>query len=138
MIEVHDPQIYKGDPRTPIPPRVMAPSAMELQLRSLQTTHKGNKRKQNASTTFACHTAFYACFSSRLDRSTYAPDESWLFWSQEKPEYPKLEPHAGEKMAQVLGSLVYICDLAWNILNFKTWLALAGLPGPVCNTISWW
>ena len=42
----------------------------------------------------------------RSDRSTLTANESQLFWLQ---EYLQLEPHARIKMAQVLGSLVYIC-----------------------------
>ena len=35
---------------------------------------------------------------------------SLYFDDGKKPEYPQLEPHARTKMAQVLGSPVYICD----------------------------
>ena len=42
------------------------------------TDHTG-ERKQNVSMIFARHAAFHACLSSRSDRTTYAPDESWLF-----------------------------------------------------------
>ena len=72
---------------------------------------RGNKHKQNVSMIFAPRAAFYACLSSHSDRSTYAPDESRLFWSQEKLEYPQFEPHAGIKMVQVLASPVYICGM---------------------------
>ena len=72
------PQILKGDPRNPIPPRVMASSTMKLKL-GVFGFLRGNKRKQNASTIFARHAAFNACLSSRLDRSTYATDELRLF-----------------------------------------------------------
>ena len=41
---------------------------------------------------------------------TYAPDEPWLFWLRERPEDPQFETHAGIKMAQVLGSPLYICE----------------------------
>ena len=67
----------------------------------------GNKRKQNAFTIFARRfmcTYLYA-------QAVYAPDESrLLFWSREKPKYSQLESHAGIKMAQCLGSPVYICE----------------------------
>ena len=33
-----------------------------------------------------------------------------VIWLREKPEDPKFEPHAGIKMAQVLGSPMHICD----------------------------
>ena len=42
---------------------------------------------------------------------TYAPDVPRLFWLRKMPEDPQFEPHAGIKMAQVLGSLVYIYDV---------------------------
>ena len=37
-----------------------------------------------------------------------------LFWLREKLKDPQFEPHAGIKMAQVLGSLVYIYDSIMN------------------------
>ena len=49
---------------------------------------------------------------------TYAPDEPQLFWLREKPEDPQYEPHAEIKMAQVLGSPVYI--YAMNSINFNS------------------
>ena len=41
-----------------------------------------NKHKQNAS---ARCTAFHPCLSSPSNRSTYAPEESFLFWYWENP-----------------------------------------------------
>ena len=67
---------------------------------------RGNKHKQNASKIFARRATFLACLSSRSDRSTYAPDESRLFWTREKPWLPQSEPLAGIKMAQVLESIL--------------------------------
>ena len=52
--------------------------------------------------------------SSHSHRSTYAPDESRLFWLRENPEYPQFEPHARIEMVQVLGSPVYICEDCTN------------------------
>ena len=49
--------------------------------------------------------AFHVCLPSHSDRSTYAPNESRLFWSQENPNTPNWESQARLKMAQVLGSL---------------------------------
>ena len=63
------------------------------------------KCRQNASTTFVLCALFHACLSSHSDHSADAPDESQIFWSQEKPEHPQVEP----KMEQVLGSPGYIC-----------------------------
>ena len=51
-----------------------------------------NKRKQNASTIFACHAAFKACLSSSLDRITCVPDELRLFQSRENPNTLNLSP----------------------------------------------
>ena len=45
------------------------------------------------------------------------PDESQLFWSREKPKYPQFEPHAGMKMAQVLGSPLYIFGTGIHVLT---------------------
>ena len=71
-------------------------------------THS-NKCKQNASMILALRTVFYVCLSSSSDRSkhrtafyvclsscsdhsTYAPDESRLFWLRENPNAPNLSP----------------------------------------------
>ena len=40
---------------------------------------------------------------------TYTPNESWLFWLQEKSKDPQFESHGGIKVVQVLGSPLYIC-----------------------------
>ena len=48
----------------------------------------------------------------------HTPGEPWLFLLQEKPEDPKIQPHAGIKMAQVLGSLVYISGCILNLVDF--------------------
>ena len=63
-------QIKKRDPRTPTPPRVMASSAMELQLGvfGVFADHtRRNKRKQNGSTIFAHCAALYASCSDRTE-----------------------------------------------------------------------
>ena len=81
--------LFSGVP--PILPSVMASSTMELQLwvfRFLPTTHVETKRKQNAPTIFACLAAFHTFLSSRSDRSTYAPDKSWLFKMAGKTRIP--------------------------------------------------
>ena len=81
------PQILKGDPTIFIPLRVMASSAMKLQLGIfglLITTHvKTSLCKQNTSTIFMHHVAFHVSLSSRSDHSTYAPEKSQLLWSWE-------------------------------------------------------
>ena len=71
------------------------------------------KTRNNASTIFTCHGVFHTCLSSRSDCSRcrwhYAPDQSRLFWFRENIKNPQFE-HARIKMAQVLGSPLYICD----------------------------
>ena len=69
-------------------------------------------RKQTQ--TKCVHDLCAPCGISYSNRSTYAPDKTHLFWSQEKSEYPKLESHARIKMGQVLGSLVYTCEAITN------------------------
>ena len=49
-----------------------------------------NKCKQSVSTIFVCRMVFHTCLSSCSNRSTYAPDKSRLFWSQEKPRIPPI------------------------------------------------
>ena len=96
------PQIYKGDPRPRIPPRVMASSAMGTKLGGIRILRKH---------TLSCS-----------DPSSYAPDESRLFWSQKKPRLAQVEPHAGIEMAQVLGSPLYICG--FNTMSNKKTIVL--------------
>ena len=91
---------------------------MELQLwgiRGFADHSHGNERKQNASTILCALWGVSGMFIS--DSSTYAPDESRLFWSWEKPEYPHLEPHAVIKVAQVQEFPVYICDDVTNVVD---------------------
>ena len=88
-----------------ITPYVMVSSAMELQLwvfRFLPTTHmETNANKMRPQSSRAVW-RFEHIYLHALDRSRYAPDESW----QEKPDWSSV---AKIKMAQVLGSPVYIC-----------------------------
>ena len=79
-------QVYSAtdidrDPRTPIPPCVMASSAMELQLEVFEFCDHTcrSKRKQNASMIFAHCATFHTCLFPHSDCSTYAPEESQLF-----------------------------------------------------------
>ena len=52
---------------------------------------------------------------------TYTPDKPRLFWLREKPEDPQFDPHAGIKMAQVLGSPLYIYgpNWKWEMSNYS-------------------
>ena len=94
---------------------VMASSAMGLKLGVfgfLPTTHaETNANKMHPQSMRAMWLFTHVYLHAQTPVHTCAPDESWLFWSQEKPEYPQFEPHARIKMAQVLGSLLYICGL---------------------------
>ena len=54
---------------------------------------------------------------------TYAPGEPWLFWLWERLQDPQFEPHVGIKMAQVLGSSVYIYGV---LLSQYPWQLLSG------------
>ena len=103
----------------------MASSAMEFQLGvfrflpSTPTETNTHKMRPPSSCAVQHFTRFYQPLSSRSGRSTYAPDESRLIWSC---EYPQLEPHAGIKMVQVLGSPVYICGLGRYKIWKRCWL----------------
>ena len=90
------PQIYKGDPRPRIPPRVSTSSAMGLKLGVfgfVATTHihmRGNTQTKcaydlRASCSVSC--VFISMLSLSQTEVHCAPEESWLFWSWEKPEY---------------------------------------------------
>ena len=76
-------------------------------------------RKTNMFTIFVRRVAFCAWLSSCSDRGTYAPDEPWLFWLQEKPEDPQIEPRARIKMAQ---GLVYLWYDQINSSDCCKWL----------------
>ena len=56
---------------------------------------RSKKIVSTAFTIFACRAAFHACLLSCSDRSTYAPDESRLFWSQGNPNTPNLRSMLG-------------------------------------------
>ena len=91
-------QIYTRDPR-PIPPCVMASSAMELNLGVfgfLPPTHA----KVNANDKRVYDPLALVCLHAQIAVQ--------LFWLWEKPKDPQIQPHARIKMAQVLGSLVCI------------------------------
>ena len=67
--------IYKGDPRTPKSPYVMASSAMELILGVfgfLLTSNAETNANKIGPWSFSCCAAYQACLSSTSDRSIYA------------------------------------------------------------------
>ena len=67
---------------------------------------------------FFTHDCLYAQTAVHASK-IYAPDD---YFHYGKPEDPQLEPHSGIKMAQVQGSLVYICGSEKKIVA----LPLAG------------
>ena len=79
------PQIYTRDPRLPIPPLVMASSAMGLNMGAFSffSDHtRKTKCKTNAFTISAHHAALYAFVFTLIPQYmqvTYAPDEPHLF-----------------------------------------------------------
>ena len=104
-----EPQIYKGDPRPCIPPLVIALSAMGLKLAVfgfLPTTYIATNAQQMCPRSSRTVLHFNTCLSSlRLQEMQVTYIHSWrtttrLFWSREKPEYPRI-------WAPVLGSKWY-------------------------------
>ena len=75
----------------------------------LPTTHAETDANKMRSRSSCAVQRFKRVYLPSSDRSTYTRDKSWLFWLREIPKYLQLEPHAGIKMVQVLGSPVYIC-----------------------------
>ena len=57
-----------------------------------------------------CAVLCFICVYLYAQAAVDAGDEPQVFWLKEKPEDPQFEPHAGFKMVQVRGSLVYICE----------------------------
>ena len=90
----------------------------------LPTTYAKTNAKQIMFMIFVCLAALYACLSSLSDSNTctlntYALDEP-LFRNiliAGKNQDPQMEPHAGIKMVQVLGSLVYICGTLTSVIK---------------------
>ena len=54
--------------------------------------HTWKQKEQNVFTIFTRGPAFHACLSLCSGCSTYAPDESRLFWLQEQPNTSNLSP----------------------------------------------
>ena len=63
---------------------------------------------------------------------TYARNESRLFWSLEKPDYPQLKLHAGKKWRWCLVSPIYIFDFTSPVLSPTRWTVLMK-HSTVCN-----
>ena len=98
------PQIYTRDPRPPIPPLC---NGHGTQFGGLQFLHRPHTQKQMQNQ--CVHDLLLSLAHTIEDAVTDALEETWLFLLREKTKTPNLSPHAGTKMAQVRGSLVYIC-----------------------------
>ena len=96
-------QIYTRDPRSPLLPPVMASSAMGLNLRVFRF------RKTNATCATQCFTRVCLHAQTTVHAGNTRTWQTTIILITENPKDPQFEPHARIKMAQVLGSLVYIC-----------------------------
>ena len=92
--------------------------------------HMQNKHIHNLRTPYGILRLCVFTLRSRYMHVTYAPYEPWLFWLREKPKDPLIQPHAGNKMAQVLGSLVYL----WLKWYFSSCSLIHGSQGPLNYT----
>ena len=106
-------QIYTRDPRH-ITPRVTASLAMGLNLGVfgfLPTMHVKTNAKPVHPRSFCVMRLFMRCIFMLSSRCS----DIRTWWTAviltiiKKPEDRQFEPHAGIKMVQVLGSLMYIC-----------------------------
>ena len=78
----------------------------------LPTTHTNTSAKQmcpQSSRSVQIFMCVYLHAQTAIDAGDIRTHEHWLFWLREKSKDPQFEPHAGIKMAQVLGSPLYIC-----------------------------
>ena len=111
-------QIHTSDTRLPIAPRVMASSAMGLNLGVFEVLCQPHLQKQmqnkcihalKAPCRILCMIVFMLI--PQYMQVTHALDEPQLFWLREKPEDPQIEFHAGIIDGTGSGSLVYICGV---------------------------
>ena len=104
LSSVFYPQIYKGDPRAPMIPGVIVSHGAPIGVIWDFADHtSGNKCKQTASTIFVrrfTHVYLHAETAVHMHLTNHC-----YFHHRKKPEYPELDPHAGIKMAQVLGRI---------------------------------
>ena len=113
--------------QTSIPPHVLASSAMELNLgvfKFLPTMHaKPSAKAMHPWSLRGAH--FTRILSSHSDCSRCSDIGTWwtaVILITRKPEDPQLVPHAGIKIAQVLGSLVYIYGYEWCHVHSQDWV----------------
>ena len=96
------------DPKTPIPPCVMASSAIELQLgySGFYWPHMRKQTQTNVPMIFACRAVFHACFSSRSDHSTCVPYESRFILIAGNTQIPPIRAPCQDKDGPCSGILV--------------------------------
>ena len=100
--------IYKGDPRPGIPPHVMASLAMGLKVGVFRFyTQKQTRPRSSRAVRHFMHVYLHAQIA--VDAGDIHTWRTTVILIQEKPKDPQFEHHAGIKMAQVLGSPLYIC-----------------------------
>ena len=115
----HDPQIYKGDPRSriPIPPRVMGLKLGVFEF--LPTTHAEklrNKRKHDASTIFARNAVFHACLFLSSNLKTLRNCRFMVILIAGKTRIPQIRVPYRDKNSTGSGiSLVYL----WHDLKCR-------------------
>ena len=116
----------------------------------LPTRHVETNANKICSRSLRAVRHFYACLSSRSDRSTYTLTNHGYFDREKNPKYP----YARIKMAQVLRSPLYICGrttslltcMIWRLnpyplgriqsnLTISTWLSRAFLPSGASDSI---
>ena len=115
---VYGPQIYKGDPRLRIPPRVMASSATGLKLgvfgflptTQAKTNAKTMRPRSLRTMQHFTRVSFSSSNCSRCRWHTQLTNHGY-FDHRKNPKTPNLSPMPGLKMAQVLGSPVCICGM---------------------------
>ena len=118
------PQIYKGDPRPRILPHVMASSATGLKLGScfLPTSHAKTNAKQmhpRSSRTVRHFAHVYLHAQTAVDAGDIRTWRTKIILIAGKNQHPNFSPHAGLKMAQVLGSPLYIFGAYLRILKLQ-------------------
>ena len=100
----YKPQLYTGDPRTPIPSSVLIASSIWEPLGFCRPhTQKINAKQMRSRSSRALRrfARVYFHVQSRYMQATYAPDEPWQFWLGDKPEDSVIHPHSRINMAQV-------------------------------------
>ena len=120
-------QIYTRDPRPPIPPCIMVSPAMGLNLGVfgflLTTRSKTNAKQMHSLSLHA--TWLFTCDCLHAQTTVHAINiRTWrttIILIMGKPDNPQFAPHGRIKLAQVLGSLVYIYDPSISLNKHTSW-----------------